>query len=366
MTRVRLSDVCTVDWGNTNLTKSAYVANGKFLAVSAAGCDGRINHKEHNRGTPVLSAIGAQCGRMFFPDEDFTAIKNTITLTPDPKQVTGKFLYYFLTFVTLPKRGAGQPFIAKGDIEPFEIPLPPLPEQIRIADMLSRAEKLIAQRKESLALLDELVKSRFVEMFGDPVRNEKGWRQVQIDDISDQVTDGEHTTPKRTEAGIMLLSARNVKNGYLDFDAGLDFIGPDEYARIARRCKPEINDILMSCSGSVGRVALVSTVEPFSLVRSVALIKLKKILVEPRYVQFSMTTHHFQDQIRRSSKSSSQTNIFTGAIKKLLIPLPPLPLQNAFASFVEKTEALKRHYQQSLGELENLYGSLSQRAFGGG
>ena len=86
-----LKDLCIVDWGNTNLTKASYVEDGDFIAVSAAGCDGRIGHKEHSRHTPVLSAIGAQCGKMFFPDEDFTAIKNTITLTPKDGICGGKF-----------------------------------------------------------------------------------------------------------------------------------------------------------------------------------------------------------------------------------------------------------------------------------
>ena len=70
-----IGDIAKIDWGNTNLTKKAYVPDGKFLAVSAAGADGRIDHAEHKALTPVLSAIGANCGKMFLPNEDFTAIK---------------------------------------------------------------------------------------------------------------------------------------------------------------------------------------------------------------------------------------------------------------------------------------------------
>ena len=106
-----LCEICTVDWGNTNLTKSAFVEGGEYLAVSAAGCDGSIGHKEHAKYTPALSAIGAQRGRMFLPEEDLTAIKNTITLTPREAECSGKFLYQLLTHVELPKRGAAQPFI---------------------------------------------------------------------------------------------------------------------------------------------------------------------------------------------------------------------------------------------------------------
>lgn len=142
-----LGEICVVDWGNTDLTKSAYVEGGEFLAVSAAGCDGRIGHKEHAKHTPVLSAIGAQCGRMFLPEEDFTAIKNTITLTPRDGICTGKFLYQLLTHVELPKRGAAQPFISKGDILAFQVPVPPLAEQKRIADILDEAFEGIATVK---------------------------------------------------------------------------------------------------------------------------------------------------------------------------------------------------------------------------
>lgn len=121
---VSLKELCRVDWGNTKLTKSSYVANGKFLAVSAAGADGRIDHYEHEANVPVLSAIGAQCGRMFYPGAQFTAIKNTITLTPKEGTVDGKFLYYLFNHVELPQRGAGQPFISKGDIQAFRVNVP--------------------------------------------------------------------------------------------------------------------------------------------------------------------------------------------------------------------------------------------------
>ena len=125
----KLGEICTIDWGNTSLTKKSYQEDGKFLAVSATGCDGRINHYEHEEDVCVLSAIGAQCGKMFFPQEKFTAIKNTITLKPKKELVNSKFLYYLFTFIELPKRGAAQPFISKGDIEKFEMIFPELEEQ---------------------------------------------------------------------------------------------------------------------------------------------------------------------------------------------------------------------------------------------
>ena len=155
---VPISSVCRVDWGNTKLTKKSYVEDGKFLAVSAAGGDGRIGHAEHAANTPVLSAIGANCGRIFLPTEDFTAIKNTITLTPALGVTTGDFLFHLMQSIQLPIRGAGQPFISKGDIQEFEVSLPPLDEQKRIVAKLDEVQQELAalrgtlDKRRSLAL----------------------------------------------------------------------------------------------------------------------------------------------------------------------------------------------------------------------
>lgn len=166
---VQLGQLCTVDWGNTKLTKSAYVEGGEYLAVSASGCDGRIGHREHAKFTPVLSAIGAQCGRMFLPDEDFTAIKNTITLTPKNSNCTGRFLYWLLTYVELPKRGAAQPFISKGDIQNFLLNVPPLTTQESVVELLESLEKhtneLTKVYGNKLAKLDALKHSLLQQAF---------------------------------------------------------------------------------------------------------------------------------------------------------------------------------------------------------
>ena len=151
-----MGNLCKVDWGNTNLTKSSYVTDGKFLAVSASGPDGRIDHFEHEGYIPVLSAIGAQCGKMFFPTEKFTAIKNTITLTPLKNVVDGKYLYYLFTHIDLPQRGAGQPFISKGDIQSFKIVIPKeVKDQQGIVEKLDKAFAEIDSLEKNLKLKEE-------------------------------------------------------------------------------------------------------------------------------------------------------------------------------------------------------------------
>jgi restriction endonuclease S subunit len=160
ITESTLGDLCEVDWGNTNLTKSSYVPDGKFLAVSASGPDGRIDHYEHEGSIPVLSAIGAQCGKMFFPTEKFTAIKNTITLTPLKDVVDGKYLYYLFTHIELPQRGAGQPFISKGDIQSFKIAIPKeVKDQRLIVNILDDAFAEIDNLRNQFSIEKERVSS---------------------------------------------------------------------------------------------------------------------------------------------------------------------------------------------------------------
>jgi len=145
-----LRDVATIDWGNTNLTKSSYSENGKFLGVSAAGADGRMENAEHQVGVTVLSAIGANCGRVFYPTESFTAIKNTMTFKPNVERLNPKYLFYIMSSNSLPRRGGGQPFITKGDVQEYQIPVPSLSEQLKLVEAMEKQESAVASA-EALA-----------------------------------------------------------------------------------------------------------------------------------------------------------------------------------------------------------------------
>jgi len=164
---VPLQEITDSDWGNTTLTKDVYVEDGAFLGVSAAGGDGRMNHAEHKRGTLVLSAIGANCGRMFFPEEDFTAIKNTITIAPYPKRADARFLFVMLSQKTFPRRGAGQPFIAKGDVLSHRIPLPSLEVQQAIAAEIEAEQALVAANRELIARFEKKIQATLARVWGE-------------------------------------------------------------------------------------------------------------------------------------------------------------------------------------------------------
>lgn len=241
-----LGDVAVVDWGNTNLTKKSYAEKGEFLACSAKGCDGRIDHAEHDVGTTVISAIGANCGWVFYPREKFTAIKNTITVSPKAKKADPTYLYYSLIDNRIPRRGAAQPFLSKGDTENYEILLPQLAEQKAIAAVLSSFDDKIELLREENETLEGIAQAIFKRWFvdfefpdknGKPYKSSggkmvlselgeipKGWRVGRLSEIADVDWGNTSLTKKSyTEKGQYLgvsASGGDGRMGHKEHDFG--------------------------------------------------------------------------------------------------------------------------------------------------
>ena len=285
------------------------------------------------------------------------------------EKITRRYLYHVVRHAMVHIRslvhGATMQHITKPVFEAIQIPLPPLSEQQRIAAILDKADALRHKRRDALPHLDRLLQSVFVEMFGEPITNPKGWPTCSIVDIAEQVTDGEHQTPIRSEEGIKLLSARNVKNGFLDF-SNVDHVPLSEHQRIKKRCNPVYGDLLISCSGTIGRVATVLTDEPLSLVRSAALVKPAKKVINSRFMEFYLRTDKMKAKMMSRANASSQANLFIGQIKELPVFLPPLADQQKFAAVVEQVESLRARQLAAQTESDALFATLQARAFAGG
>ena len=244
----------------------------------------------------------------------------------------------------------------------FRIPVIPLHQQEKIIGVLDNVSNTINNYEREIYLLDELVKARFVEMFGDLRVNDKGWKYYKLDELTELITDGEHATPKRTTQGIYLLSARNVLNHQLSLE-DVDYIDYDEFSRISRRIIPREGDVLISCSGSIGRCCVVPKNIKFQMVRSIALLRFKSN-INPVFAEYMITSDYLQDQINKSKTVSSQANLFQGKIKSLKGVVPPLELQNQFASFVQEIDKSRSRIQKSLEASQELFDSLMQEYFG--
>ena len=248
------------------------------------------------------------------------------------------------------------------ELNRIELDLPSIDEQNIIASLLSKLEMVIELRNQELQSLDNLIKARFVEMFGELKTNIKGWNIKTFEELAYLITDGEHATPRRSTEGIYLLSARNVLNHSLQLE-DVDYIDQQEYNRIAKRVIPQEGDVLISCSGTVGRCCSVPADFKFQMVRSVALIRFKE-KINPVFAEYMITSNCLQNQINSSKTASSQANLFQGKIKVLKGFVPPIELQNQFADFVHQVNKSKVAVKKALDETQILFDSLMQKYFG--
>ncbi|MGL1043277.1 restriction endonuclease subunit S [Vibrio vulnificus] len=257
-------------------------------------------------------------------------------------------------------------------LENIKFPLAPLNDQIRIANLLGKVEALIAQRKQHLQQLDDLLKSVFCEMFGDPVRNEKGWDKKPFSDLLSDIESGK--SPKcearpatGDEWGVLKLGAvtRCV------FDGNENKALPSETAPTVKH-EVKAGDLLFSRKNTyelVAACAYVYETRPRLLMPDLIFrfVFKEDAEINPIYIWKLLTNNSQRKAIQAfaAGAAGSMPNISKANLKTAQLPVPPIELQNQFAAIVEKVETLKSRYQKSLTDLESLYGALSQQAFKG-
>lgn len=251
------------------------------------------------------------------------------------------------------------PILNKTQFSNLEVPLLPVGEQKQIACNLNKIDKLIFLRKQQLAKLDELVKARFVEMFGD-ISNS---RKVPMQDVCKIITDGTHQPPKFVLSGIPFLFVSNIVTNEIHYDAE-KFISEETYNELIKRTPIEVGDVLLSTVGSYGHTAVVKENKPFCFQRHIAYLKPNNSVVNSEYLRCAILSTDLQRQIDESVKGIAQKTLNLSEIRKLRLPLPSLSLQNQFAAFVERIDQQKQTVQQSLEKLELMKKALMQEYFG--
>ena len=271
------------------------------------------------------------------------------------------YLCYSLMFydVTGLVNGATRQKLTQADMRKMEIPFPPLDEQRKIAAVLDKVSDLIVKRRQQLDKLDELVKSRFIELFGDTPDNEK----QTMADICKIITDGTHQPPKFTSTGVPFLFVSNIVTNEIHYDAE-KFISEETYAELTKRTPIAIGDILLSTVGSYGHPAIVKSDKPFCFQRHIAYLKPNADMVNSEYLRSAILSADVQRQIDERVKGIAQKTLNISEIRKLRLPVPPVDQQEQFAVFVAQTDKSKLAIQKSLEKLEILKKSLMQKYFG--
>ena len=293
----------------------------------------------------LYSKLRPYLNKVVLPDRAGYATSEMLPLRPDEEIITREYLTFFLRsshfveYINGKTIGAKMPRANTADLKAVEIECPPIVEQIRIVSQINSVLTIIAYRKKVLSRLDDLIKARFVELFGDLHFNPYKWPIKDFSELTILITDGEHATPRRVDKGIYLLSARNILNHSIQLN-DVDFIDQAEYDRIAKRVVPQVGDVLISCSGTVGRCCTVPAGLVFQMVRSVALLRFKDE-INPKFAEYMITSDFLQEQINSSKTASSQANLFQGKIAKLKGFVPPMELQREFNHFVDQVDKSK-------------------------
>ena len=365
----KLGNIATVKTGKYDVNHST--PDGAYVFYTCAF--GQFKSPTYSFEGPaiILPGNGANVGEVFFYNGKFEAYQRTYVVQnfkADPNYIYAYFKSQWKNSLRNKQFGSATNYIRLNNLTDFTIPIPPLPDQLHIANLLSKAENLIAQRKESIRLLDEFLKSTFLEMFGDPVRNEKGWEVKIFEEFTERITKGE--SPKwqgfdYLESGVRFITSENVLWGSVDLQKA-KFIHEDFHKKL-KRSQLKANDLLVNLVGaSVGRSSLCpKEALPANINQAVAAITLNRELINEVYVMHLFINPSFQRFLLGNVVEAARANLSLSDLRNLKFPVPPIELQTQFAQIVEKTEALKTQYQQSLQELENLYGSLSQKAFRG-
>lgn len=315
----------------------------------------------------IIAWDGANAGTIGFGKEGF--IGSTLARLRKKDKLSydtiflAKFLQSKFSFLRKTSTGATIPHINRKALDSIILPNVEFEDQIRIANILSQAEALIAKRKESIQLLDELLKSTFLDMFGDPVRNEKGFNTVkEIKDICQFKGGG---TPSKSKAeyytgDIPWVSPKDMK--FLYITTSQDKI-TEKAIKESSTNLIEKGAVLMVVRSGILKSKLPVAINNIEVALNQDMKAFRSTEVLSQYLLYYFISN--ERNILKKVRATTADNLNFEDIKSLKIIVPPITLQTQFAQIVEKVESMKTKYQESLQELENLYASLSQKAFKG-
>ena len=385
MSAKKLGEICNIQSGGTpSRTCNEYWKNGIIPWVKISDFKGKYlkttdeciteeglknsSAKIFPKGT-ILYTIFATLGEVSILDIEATTNQAIAGLQIIDKQVLSDYLYYYLLslkdFVNNLGRGVAQNNINMKIIKNLEVPVPTPKDQEKIAEILGRVSNLIDLRKKQLSKLDELVKSRFVEMFGDPVTNEKNWLRLTLGDICEIGSSKRVFEKDYVPSGIPFFRTKEIvelsKGNPISTEL---FITEEHFAELENSYgTPKKDDLLISAVGTIGTIWIVSGDFEFyfkdgNLIRIKASPNFNSIFM--KYLLGELIDNYKKEM----STGTAYSALTIVGLKKMLVYDVPLVLQEQFATFVEQVDKSKIEVKESLEKLETLKKALMQEYFG--
>lgn len=372
MQKIRLGNIAQLingDRGKNYPSQSDIAQKGEIPFVNAGHLNGKsIDFKEMNyiseekynklnsgkfKKGDILYCLRGSLGKKAIVSSNVNGAiaSSLVIIRPDSAKVNGDYLMLALDSPAIREQlakannGSSQPNLSAASVREYQVELPELFLQEEIVEKIKKIRSVIDSRNRELQLLDELIRARFVEMFGDPVANDKEWTTLPLEEACKTIVDCPHSTPSYTteNTGFMCIRTSIVKKNKILWD-DIEYIPEDEFIKRIQRKKPEIGDVVYTREGAIlGIAAIIDRECNVALGQRSMLLSpdVNKCLSE--FLCAAMNCDSFLDNALKGIAGSASPHINVGDIKSFKMIMPPIELQNQFADFVAQIEKSKFH-----------------------
>ena len=342
--KVKLGDVC--DKGSSNLKQSDVInQNGQYPVYGAAGLLGNIDSYHQDKPYVAVVKDGAGIGRVTL-QPGYSSVIGTLQYLLPKENVLPEYLYYVTKHMHLEKyyTGATIPHIYFKDYKNEKFNLDAIEKQQRIVDILKKIENIIESRQQELQKLDDLIRARFVELFGDPTENPNGYQINRLSNYIISLTSGSRGWAKYcvNDGNEWFITIKNVKDCSIITDNMQPIKAPDNAE--ARRTKVKEGDLLISITADLGRTGVVTKkiAEHGAYINQhLSCIRLDREVLNPLFVAHYMESPAGKEQFIAKNQSAVKAGLNFNSIKSLKLMIPPMEKQNEFEQFVHQIDKSK-------------------------
>ncbi|WP_052699595.1 restriction endonuclease subunit S [Vibrio vulnificus] len=377
------------DRGKNYPSKGSFVESGvAFINAGSLSLEHRVVDSELNfitqekydslrsgkieRGD-ILFCLRGSLGKFAVIENDLKgAIASSLVIIRANDKITLSYLKHYLGSVLCAKEidtfenGAAQPNLSATDLKSFKIPLPPLDEQKRIAAILDQADAIRQKRKQAIALADEFLRSVFLDMFGDPVTNPKGWEVKEVSTVCTEIVDCVNRTAPTVdyETPYKMIRTTNVRDKKINLSE-TRYVEFETYKTWIRRLKPQKGDLIFTREAPAGEAGVIETDDFIFLGQRTMHFRPNQTLIHPVFLLHELTAAGVKRQIVKLSAGSTVTHLSVPECKKFLIRVPSIAKQLSFVNLVRELDKKVKRGTESLLDSDSLFNALSQKAFSG-
>ena len=365
MQKVRLGDIAILINGDRGKNYPAQVditndgevpfvnaghLNGREIAFDEMNYISKDKYEKLSSGKfqegDILYCLRGSIGKKAIVSTDIKGAiaSSLVIIRPNSEKLYGEYLMLALESPAIKKQltkannGSSQPNLSAASVREYEIELPELLIQREVVEKLVKVRDIIDNRRQELQLLDDLIKARFVELFGLHYKNHIN--EKQLDEVCNFI-DYRGKTPEKSEYGIPLITAKNVKDNRFSIEPQ-EFIPEENYDDVMTRGIPKVNDVLFTTEAPLGNVCRIPAVyQKFCVGQRLITMQPHEEVLNSEYLEHALASAEFQEKMWQKASGSTVKGIRSKLLVLLTIPVPQIELQKQFADFVKQVDKSK-------------------------